>query len=328
MQAGSVSGDRTVLVTSRSFGSGREHPERYLTDSGFAVERGDHRHDPVTLAEVLERAAAWIAGTGPIGRAQLDHAPRLRLVVRYGVGTDAVDRSELERRGIVLANTPGANTAAVADHTVGLMLAALRSTLQGDRAVRDGLAQPPPGRELGSCTVGLVGFGAVGRAVHRRLRAFGSAVVAHDPYLDHLPSGDVQLVGLAELFERAEVVSLHAPPGPVPIVDARMLALSPAGAVLVNTARAELVDEPALAAALHEGRLAAVAVDVLSTEHGATSPLLDAPNVTVTPHLAGQTFDAIDRMGMTAANDVVRVLRDGLPPRHVVVAPRDEEAAR
>jgi D-3-phosphoglycerate dehydrogenase / 2-oxoglutarate reductase len=313
----------SIVVTSRSFGSGRTDPSDALRRAGYQVVRADHRHEPDALAGSLATAVAWIAGTGPIGRTQLELAPQLRIIARYGVGTDGIDRQELSRRGIVLTNTPGANTGSVADHTLGLMLALLRGTLLGDRSVREGAPPPPPGRELGECTVALVGAGAIGRAVLQRLSAFGARVVVHDPYVDPASLPDVELLELDQLAAVADVVSLHRPHADAPIIDEPFLDRLSPGAVLVNTARASLVDEAAVAAALTTGRLAGAALDVHSAERSGSSPLLSAPNVILTPHLSGHTLEAIDRMGRTAADEVLRVLR-GEPPRHAVLLPEPE----
>jgi D-3-phosphoglycerate dehydrogenase / 2-oxoglutarate reductase len=314
-----------VLVTTRSFGAGDTDPAGVLAAVGLRVVRGPVDHDPAALAQLLGEAVAWIAGTAPVTARHLDFAPRLRVVARYGTGVDAVDLHAARARGIVVTNTPGANAEAVADYTVALMLAALRHLVDQDRAARTGRWQAQRGRELGALTVGLVGFGAVGRGVARRLAGFGATVLVHDPYVapDELQTAGVQPVPeLAALAARAQLVSLHLPGGGRPIVDAAFLARLPAGAVLVNTARGDLVDEAAVAAALAEGRLGAAAVDVLASEPAAASPLLDAPNTIVTPHAAGQTVEAIDRMGMTAAEEVVRVLA-GEAPLHPVAVPPD-----
>ena len=316
-----------VLVTTRSFGAGDADPAGVLAAAGLRVVRGPVDHDPAALAQPLGEAVAWIAGTAPVTARHLDVAPRLRVVARYGTGVDAVDLHAARARGIVVTNTPGANAEAVADYTVALMLAALRHLVDQDRAARTGRWQAQRGRELGALTVGLVGFGAVGRGVARRLAGFGATVLVHDPYVapDELQTAGVQPVPeLAALAARAQLVSLHLPGGGRPIVDTAFLAHLPAGAMLVNTARGDLVDEAAVAAALAEGRLGAAAVDVLASEPAAASPLLDAPNTIVTPHAAGQTVEAIDRMGMTAAEEVVRVLA-GKAPRHPVAVPPDPE---
>jgi D-3-phosphoglycerate dehydrogenase len=305
-----------VVVTTRSFGSGGADPEGLLAAAGLEVVRADPGHDPAALAGPLAGAVAWIAGVGPIGAAQLHLASDLRVVARYGVGVDAVDRAELARRGVVLTNTPDANAATVADFAVLLMLAALRqlpTTLGG--------TMPPAlaSRELGQLTVGVIGFGRIGRSVARRLAGFGARVLAHDPLLEvgaPLPDGLAgEAVALDELAARCEVLTLHAPALGRPLVDAALLARVRPGVVLVNAARAELVDDDALAAALADGRVAVAALD--AHDVGPGSPLAGRTDVLLTPHVAGQSRDSVDRMGMGAAEDVLRVLR-GEAPRHPV----------
>lgn len=308
-----------VVVSTRSFGSGDADPQGLLEAAGCRVERIATSHDLTGVGEVLAGAAGWIAGTAPITDAHLAAAPHLRIVARYGVGVDSVDLAAAAARGVVVTNTPGANAEAVADHTIGLALAALRDIVAGDRAVRSDNWSRRAGRELGACRVGIVGYGTIGRLVRRRLSGFGSDVVAHDPFVTE---ADVPMLPLEELVATSDVVSLHLPSRRGrPLVDAELLGRFRRGAVLVNTSRGDLLDESAVADALTDGRLGACAVDVLSAEPGAgTSPLLAAPRVVVTPHIAGQTVQAIDRMGMTAATDVVRVLVEGLPPHHPVKA--------
>ncbi|MTV27087.1 phosphoglycerate dehydrogenase [Nitriliruptoraceae bacterium ZYF776] len=309
----------TVVVSSRSFGSGDDDPTADVEAAGHEVVRIDPAHDLDTVAASLADAVGWIAGTGPVTADHLAVAPHLRVVARYGVGVDAVDLAAATGRGVVVTNTPGANADAVADHTIGLMLAVLREVVAGDAAVRAGDWSRRRGRELGACTVGIVGFGAVGRAVARRLAGFGSDVLVHDPYLDDVGDAAVRPVDLPTLLAEADVVSLHAPGGSRPLVDADALAAMRPDAVLVNVARASLVDEVAVADALAAGRLGGHASDVVAAEHGASSPLLDAPRTVLTPHVAGQTVQAIDRMGRAATDDLLRVLA-GQPPRHPVVA--------
>jgi D-3-phosphoglycerate dehydrogenase len=318
-----------VLVTSRSFGSGHVDPGERLRARGLEVVRASPAHDPAELAPTLARAVAWIAGTGAVGAAHLELAPALRVIARYGVGVDAVDRREAAQRGILVTNTPGANAEAVADHTLALMLAALRHVVDGDAAARAGDWSARPGRELGALTVGLVGFGRIGRAVARRLTGgFGSRVLVHDPFLDDeaVRAAGCEPAGLDSLAEAADVLSLHAPGGDRPLVTAELLARMRPGAIIVNAARGDLVDEVALAAALERCHVTA-AVDVLAAEPAADSPLLRAPNVIVTPHVAAQTAEAIDRMGSMTVDDVLRAL-DGQPPCNPVTPPVLEDPQR
>ena len=314
----------TVVVTARSFGSGDADPAGLLQKAGLRVARADPAHGHAALEETLSAAVAWIAGTSPIDDRHLAAAPNLKVVARYGTGCDSVDLAAAARRGVIVTNTPGANAEAVADHTVGLMLAALRHLVAGDRASREGVRPLLRGRELGALTVGIVGFGCIGRAVARRLiGGFGARVLAYDPFVapERAREAGIEPVGdLSGLARAADVLTLHMPGGGGAVVDATFLSRMRLGAVLINTARGDLLDEEAVASALAEGRLAAAAVDVLAFEPTTSSPLLDAPNAIVTPHVAAQTTQAIDRMGMMAAEEVVRVLA-GEVPRHSVAVP-------
>lgn len=325
MSTAAPAGD-TVLVTSRSFSSGSRDLVAELAAGGLEVVRGPVTHDLAALRDPLGTAVAWIAGTGPVTDAHLAGAPRLRVLARYGVGVDAVDLTAAAARGVTVTNTPGANSDAVADHAIGLLLAALRGIVPGDRRVRagdwSGVRGARRGRELGSLTVGVLGLGRIGQGVTRRLAGFGTAVLAHDPYLG---DDDVRALGarpasLAELAERCDAVSLHAPGGHR-AVDAAWLDRARPGLVVVNTARADLVDEAAVAAALRSGRLGGYAADTLAAEGTrARSPLLAddlAHQVVITPHIGAQTIEAVDRMGSAATADVLAVL-SGARPAHPV----------
>lgn len=319
-----MSGTRQVLVTSRSFSSGSRDLVRELEAAGATVARGPADHNLPALRPLLHESVGWIAGTGPVTEAHLDAAPRLRVLARYGVGVDAVDRVAAATRGIVVTNTPGANSDAVADHAVGLLLSALRGIAAGDRRVRAGTWTVSRGRELGSLTVGVVGFGRIGRGVATRLQGFGTRMLAYDPGVDdaQVRAAGVEPVALADLPARCDAVSLHTPGGRT-LVDAEWLRGCREGLVLVNTARADLVDESLLAEALRRDRIGAYAADMLAGESGDNpSPLLAADladRVVVTPHLGAQTVEAVDRMGSLAVADVLAVLA-GTSPAHPVLS--------
>lgn len=306
----------TVLVTSRSFGSGDRDVERELVDAGLRPRRGSVVHDVDDLAPLLADAVAWIAGTAPVGDEHLALAPRLRVVARYGVGTDSVDLTAAARRNIVVTNTPAANSTAVADLAVALLLAVLRGLIPNAAAVRRGRWDVHRGREVGALAVGLVGLGRTGAATAARLRGFGATVLGHDPYVtgpvEHVRTVD----GLDELLGAVDVLSLHCPGGTL-VVDDALLARTKRGLVLVNTARAELVDEHVLAKALRDGRLAGYAADTVAGEAAAyDSPLFDddlADRVVITSHLGAQTVDAVDRMGTGAVQAVLDVLAGRTP---------------
>lgn len=311
-----------ILTTSRSFSDGDLDLVGRARAAGHEVVRGPAHHGLAELAPLLAAAEGWVAGTGPVTDDHLAAAPNLRIVARYGVGTEAVDLDAARRRGIPVTNTPGANADAVADHALGLMLAALRFIPDGDRRVRAGDWGVRRGRELGAATVGIVGFGRIGQGVARRLSGFGSRVLAADPFLpaDVIVGGGAEPTDVDELFRSADLITLHAPGGRTLVDAARLDSIRP-GLILVNTARPDLVDEEAVAAALRDGRLGAYAADTLHGDTAASaSPLLAddlADRVTITPHLGAQTTQAVDNMGSLSLDDVLAVLA-GRSPAHPV----------
>ena len=313
-----------ILATSRSFSSGSRDLIAELAAAGHSVTLGSPTHDLDDLLTDLAGADAWIAGTGPVTAAHFDAAPHLKVLARYGVGYEAVDLEAAARRGIQVTNTPGANSDAVADHAVGLMLAVLRGTTAGDRRVRAGDWSVLRGRELGAITVGIVGFGRIGQGVARRLSGFGTRIVAHDPWLgdDAIRAAGAEPLDVAAMPAACDLVTLHAPGGTV-IADAGWLASARHGLVLVNTARPDLVDEGALTAALRDGRVAGFAADTLTGDTaGAPSRLLAddlADRVVVTPHFGAQTVEAVDAMGSIAVENVLAVLAGGAPPFPVLL---------
>ena len=323
-----------VLVTSRSFSSGDLDLAGELAAAGCRVVTAPADHDLAELAPALAVATAWIAGTGPVTAAHLDAAPRLQLVARYGVGVDAVDLAAAAARGIRVTNTPGANTAAVADHAVALMLAALRDVASGDREVRAGSWAVRRTRQLGQLTVGVVGLGRIGREVVARLSGFGCPVLGHDPWVadEQVRALGVTPVSLADLARQSDLITLHTP-GEEVLVDAALLASTKPTAILVNTARAGLVDEPAVAEALRAGRLRAYASDVLGSESGGQdNPLLAADlldRTLFTPHAGAQTIEAVDAMGRGAVDAVLAHLRGEQPATLVPLpAPTPEGVPR
>jgi D-3-phosphoglycerate dehydrogenase len=246
----------------------------------------------------------------------LTGAERLRVVARVGVGTDSIDVPSATQLGVAVAVTPGANTETVADHTLALALAVLRRVVEQDRLVRRGTWQrvgPMMARQLHGATVGVVGYGAIGRAVVRRLAGFGAEVLIHDPFVD---AADARFVDLDELLRGSDVVSLHLPhqPGAPPLVDASALARMRPGAILVNTSRGRLVDEQALVDALTTGRLRAAALDVFGSEPlDPGSGLRELANVVLTPHTAGISITSNAAMTRQATRSVLDVLAGRRP---------------
>jgi phosphoglycerate dehydrogenase-like enzyme len=265
---------------------------------------------------LLGGVSAAIVSTDPFDAEVLASANALRVIARIGVGTDTIDVDSATRRGVAVCTTPGANASSTADHAVGLMLAALRRIPEHDAAIRaarwarTGDATP---WELNRATVGLVGLGAIGRLVRRRLSGFRTHVLVCDPAA--APEPGCELVELDELLRRSDVVSLHVPLTTATrhLIDRRRLALMRPDAVLINTARGGLVDERALVEALEAGRLRAAALDVFEHEPPTDPRLLALRNVILTPHVGGVSERSVAEMTRRATDAVVDVLAGRVP---------------
>jgi len=284
--------------------------------------------------EAIARAAAdaeVIFDVGnPLSRAMLERLPRLELIAFYGIGTDVIDVAAATELGIVVTNSPLYGVDEVADHAVTLLLACARRLRLSDRAVRRGdwdWSGLGPLHSLAGSTVGVVGFGNIGRRVGQRMLAFGCRVLFHDPHVPSAPFAGAEPVTLEALLRAADYVSLHVPrtPASVGLIGARELALMRPTAFLINTGRGVVVDEPALVRALRERRIAGAGLDVFAEEPLPPGhPLLALDNVVLTPHWAGYTEEAWDRQRVDAC-DAVERLRRGEWPEHVVnrgVTPR------
>jgi len=261
-----------------------------------------------TCDGIIVRGATKV--TGEVLRA----ATTLRAVVRAGTGLDNVDLAAAKERGVAVANTPAANAISVAELVFGMALALERHLVAAASDLRRGHWEKTKyaGRELCGRTLGLLGFGRIGREVALRARAFGMDVIACDPVLSRWPAGYewVPPVTRDELFAQADVLSLHVPLTPETrgAIGARELALMRKDAILVNCARGGVVDEAALHAALSSGALRGAALDVFAHEPPGELPLLALPNVIATPHLGASTAEAQRRAGLEAAEIMIQAL--------------------
>jgi phosphoglycerate dehydrogenase-like enzyme len=260
----------------------------------------------------------------------LDAAPSLRLVASCRGNPTNVDLDAASARGITVLATPGRNAISVADFTLGLLLDHGRRIGRAERQLREhGWMTEGDlpyfhfrGPELDGRTLGLVGLGAIGRLVADRARAFGMTIVAFDPFVSAAPEG-VELVALEALLVRSDVVSIHCPLTPETrgLIGARELELMGAEAILVNTARAAVVDEGALLEALRQRRIAGAALDVFWEEPlAADHPIRELDNVTITPHVAGAADDVPRHHARMIIDDIAR-WQAGEPLQHAVVRP-------
>lgn len=274
------------------------------------------------LAAVKDAQVVIVSYLDRVDEAFLDAAPRLRHVASYGVGVNHVDLPACRRRGVLVTNTPGVLTDATANLAMALLLAAARRVVEGDRVVRaGGWTRVDPGFLLGvqvtGKVLGVVGFGRIGQAVARRAVGFGMRVLYAGPRQVDLPGA--QRAPLPELLAASDFVSLNVPltPSTENLLSRERIALMRRGAVLVNTARGEVVDDEALADALAEGRLAAAGLDVFRDEPSVPARYLALPNVVLTPHLGSGSAETRAAMSRLVVEDVLRVAR-GDAPRHPV----------
>ena len=308
-----------VLVATRSFGSTSSKPWDVLAEAGCEVVKADMKGEmsEERLIELLADIDGAIVGVVPVTARVMESAPRLKVISMHGVGVDHVDLPAAAKLGIVIANCPGANDQAVADLAIGLMIAIARQIPIADLALRQEKWGRYTGSELWNKTLGLVGYGRIGRGVAKRALGFDMDVLVFDPYVPADQAGlpGVRLTSLEEVISSADFLSLHAALTNETrnmIGEAQLRNMKPS-AFLVNTARGGLVDEAALYQALSQKWIAGAALDVFVEEPPVGSPLLGLENLVVTPHIGAHTQEAIERMGVMAAQNVVLTLQSGQP---------------
>jgi D-3-phosphoglycerate dehydrogenase len=290
-----------------------------LREAGFTViELTPAAAASGELAAALASAQALIVRSAvKVNAALLAAAPGLRVVGRAGVGVDNVDLRAAQARGIVVMNTPGGSSAAVAELTLGMMLALARHLPRAAASMRAGQWEKKAleGSELMGKTLGLLGFGRIAIEVARRARAFGMALIAYDPAtpLQAARQSGVELVDFDQVLARSDYLSLHLALSATAhnLLDASAFARMKPGVRLINCARGEVIDEAALEAALRSGRVAAAALDVFQQEPPGASSLLELPNVIATPHLGASTQEAQERVGIAIAEQIRDFLLHG-----------------
>lgn len=292
-----------------------DHPDVRITEIGPDQDPADHLDALATATIVL----APLEKERRIDAALLDAMPRCRLIQSVAVGFDGVDHVAAAERGIPVANLPGFNADAVADWTVGAVLYLLRHYAQGHRKVEQGGWGPDGlrGRDLSALTVGILGFGNIGRAVARRLDGFGARIVVHDPVQSE---PDREYLSLDDVVACADVLSLHLPlnADTCGLVGDDLLARLPRGALVVNAGRGGVIDEDALVRSLDAGHLGGAALDVFAAEPlPADSPLRGRDDVLLTPHTAGVTWEAYHNLRERLFDSLDAVL-SGRAPAHVV----------
>lgn len=300
-----------IAVTPRSLSGSGHAALSLLTERGFEIVYPAPGMTPSEedLLRTVPGCVGWLAGVEPIGPRVLAAARGLRVISRNGTGVDNIDLREAETLGIRVERAVGANARGVAELAIALMLSAFRSIAWSDARLRRGEWQRRIGIEARGRTLAVIGCGAIGREVADLALGLGMDVLGYDP----VPSNafarpGFRFASLDEALTSADVVSLHCPPGDRPILDAPTLALMKRGVVVVNTARADLIDDQAMLAALQDGRVGTLATDVYHREPPEMTPLLTHDRVVLAPHAGGFTEESVERATRVAVENLLRVL--------------------
>ena len=289
----------------------------------FAAENGWQvvTHDQIKnglAAELADADALVVRSAVQADDALMAAAPKLRVIGRAGVGVDNIDADAATKRGIIVMNTPGANAVAVAELTIGLMLALGRKLPQANTSMHAGRWEKKSllGAELRGKKLGILGLGRIGIEVARRARAFGMEIVGHDPFVSPAIAreNNIRLATVEDLFREADYLTLHVglTPQTTGIINEKTIATMKKGVRIINCARGELIEDQALADALKSGQVAGAALDVFSQEPPKDSPFFALENVILTPHVAGSTAEAQEAVGIQIALQVREYLKLGV----------------
>ncbi|KUI18758.1 3-phosphoglycerate dehydrogenase [Mycobacterium sp. GA-1285] len=280
---------------------------------------------PKLLAAVADADALLVRSATTVDAEVLAAAPKLKIVARAGVGLDNVDVDAATARGVLVVNAPTSNIHSAAEHALALLLSAAREIPAADASLRAHTWKRSSfsGTEIYGKTVGVVGLGRIGQLVAQRLAAFGTHIVAYDPYVSAPRAAQlgIELCSLEELLERADFISVHLPKTPetAGLIGKEALAKTKPGVIIVNAARGGLINEDALAEAVRSGHVRAAGIDVFANEPTTESPLFELPQVVVTPHLGASTAEAQDRAGTDVAASVKLALAGEFVPDAVNV---------
>lgn len=305
-----------VLVTSKSFGSCSDEAVRLLEEHGFHIIPNPKGRllSEEEMMHYIKGMDAVILGTDILSKKVIDCADKLQIVSRYGVGLDKIDTTYLAQKGIELKIAANANTNSVADHAVGLMLSVCHNITRCDRYIHQKEWKKPMGKDLHQSVVGIVGLGAIGKAVAKRLHGFDCKIMAFDKFYDDafVSEYGIEKASLDDIFQQADFITLHVPALPefTPLITKEAFSKMKEDAVIINTARAKLIDQEALYDVIQKQKIYGYGCDVHYQEPNIDVELLEAQNVVMTPHIAASSIGAINLMSKIAAQNVVDFFTD------------------
>ncbi len=301
----------TIVITEDVSG-----PAYLELGANWSIERDPEAWtSPVRMQNLLAQAqAVIIRNRTQVDQKLFDGAPHLKIVARAGVGLDNIDLAAADRAGVVVVAPLGANATSVAEHALAMALALSKRLIASDHSTREGHWERMPTQELGGKTWGLLSAGATARATARLARGLGMRVIAYDPFVDpdsaEIAEIGIELAPFESVLAAADVLSVHLPHNESThnLLNADTLELLPAGALLINVGRGDVIDELALLNALNTGRIGGAGLDVRAVEPPQLGLLEELPNVILTPHTAGVTVQSQDRIGQILCQQIELVL--------------------
>ncbi|MDF2674619.1 MAG: phosphoglycerate dehydrogenase [Clostridiales bacterium] len=318
-----------VVATAVTFGRFHKGTVKRLEDEGCEVILNPFGR-PFTKEELISYASdadALIVGNDKVPGDVIEHFKNMRIIAKHGVGVDAIDKDKAHEMGIIVTNAPGTNKEEVADCAMGFLLMLARDYYRTVRETKNKEWIKHPGTSLYNKTIGVIGIGNIGLATVKRATGFSMRILGYDILeRDEAKVMGTEYVSLPELLSQSDFISLHVPlnEGTYHILGEEQFKMMKKDTILVNTARSKCIDPDALTKALQDGTLLGYAMDVYDFEPPAWQPYFDFPNVIMTPHVAGTTYDSNFRMGSTAVNNVLAVKHGVTPPNLILEGGKSE----
>jgi D-3-phosphoglycerate dehydrogenase len=308
-----------VLITPRSFEHIKDKFLELLKDAEIEVVMNPYgrviKEDE--MVELIKDMDGIIVGIDPITKRVIDNASKLKVISKYGVGVDNIDLESAKERNIVVTNTPNANSNAVAELTVGLIISVLRNIPLSDRRVREKKWDRFIGYELYGKTLGVIGTGSIGKRVIKLLRGFDLNILCYDKFPDYewAEKENVKYVNFDELLKRSDIITIHIPLTEETrhLISERELSLMKKTAIIINTSRGGIINERDLYKFLKEGKIYGAGLDVLEDEPPQNSPLIELDNVVITSHIGSHTQESIENMAFMAIDNLISVLKGKEP---------------
>ncbi|OAA83360.1 phosphoglycerate dehydrogenase [Clostridium ljungdahlii] len=304
-----------ILITPRSFGKHSKEPFELLKQKGFELVVNPYGRI-LTQDEMIKEVSdvdGIIIGVDPLNAEVLKHAKKLKVISKYGVGTDNIDLDYAKNNNITVTIAKGANSDAVADYAFALMISVARKIVPIDRGCRKLDWSKVTSIGMHGKTLGLIGLGNIGKGVAKRANGFGMKILAYDVYKDKefASKNNVEYVTIEKILKESDFISIHLPLTKETkyIIGEKELNMMKENAVIVNTARGGLIDENALYDALKNNKIWGAGIDVFEQEPPKNKELLDLNNIVVGSHCAASTFEAVDNMGIMAANNIIENIK-------------------